>query len=179
MRWSVAARQLHRAVNQRRSVLTVQKAPGTRRATIKASGKHSRPHYSAESHCAAVRCSHPINSWAENPTPPKSGSSSSSALARCLTLLTRDGIGLRNAEGHEFIIWPHEEASVWLFVPNDQCCWERVAEISAAAATANFIFNRVVLTEAPTSHAPLFDSNYQTPRDVLWLLLVSMNIDAT
>ena len=33
----------------------------------------------------------------------------------------RNGKGLRNAEGREFIIWRHEEAGVWLIVPIDQC----------------------------------------------------------
>ena len=59
MRCSVADRQLHRAVNLRPGRLTVQKASGTRRAQ---SIRWSIPAatLSAESHCATVRCSHPI-----------------------------------------------------------------------------------------------------------------------
>ena len=137
--------------------LTVQKASGTRRAPSIRWKALAAP-LSAESHCATVRCSYLTLGPRTRPSeelleassailhPPQSGSRSFAAIQSLPPSGVTAAIAERkkaSATRNEFMIRHHEDVGVWLFR-----CWERVAEISAAAATAEFIYKRAVLIEA-------------------------------
>ena len=180
--------------------LTVQKGSGTRRAPS-TYWKHQRPRNPAESHCAAVRCSYPIlrprtrlseerlkvslrhgqNAGARMLDTPQSGSRFPAAIQ----LLRPSGVTAAIPE------WQrppqHGRTSIHKFgtmkkrVPGFSCQTVNASVLGQSGGNLGCCHSRIdIQTRSfllkPTYHASLFVSNYQTPFNVLWLLLVSMSM---